>query len=531
MAKQLKLKDRQALKHWNTLKKSILNATAVDYTEPQVDKLKRIAKLEADPEQWFAYYFPHYVKSPPADFHKKATQRILSNKRWYEIRAWSRELAKTTRAFFECMYLALTGDIKNMLLISNSYDNAVRLLMPFMIEFENNKRIENDYGEQRKLGHWEVGEFTAQCGCSFRALGAGQSPRGTRNEAARPDFILIDDIDTDEECRNPERIARKWDWIEQAVIPTVSVSGSYRILFNGNIIARDCCITRAGNKAIQLATSTQSDVKGKTKRQLGCFDIINIRGKDGLSTWKEKNSEQDIDDILSKISSASAQKEYFNNPISEGDTFKELTWGKVPPLHKFPFLINYSDPSPSNNTKAKANSYKSTFLLGLYEGKLYVITGYLDRVTNADFVDWFYFIDTYVGERNQVYNYIENNTLQNPFYEQVFIPLFAQAREKYNKIININEDTRKKPDKFARIEGNLEPLNRMGNLILNEDEKGNPHMQRLEEQFKMISPRLPAPADGVDCIEGGFFVANQKLSTLGTDAITFGTRTTNNKRF
>lgn len=71
----------------------------------------------------------------------------------------------------------------------------------------------------------------------------------------------------------------------------------------------------------------------------------------------------------------------------------------------------------------------------------------------------------------------------------------------------------------------------MGNLILNEDEKGNPHMQRLEEQFKMISPRLPAPADGVDCIEGGFFVANQKLSTLGTDAITFGTRTTNNKRF
>lgn len=31
---------------------------------------------------------------------------------------------------------------------------------------------------------------------SFMALGA--VPRGNRNEALRPDFILVDDIDTDE---------------------------------------------------------------------------------------------------------------------------------------------------------------------------------------------------------------------------------------------------------------------------------------------------------------------------------------------
>lgn len=509
MAKRLKLEDKHALRDWQHLKKAILNATAIDYNETQVDKIKRIAKLENNPEEWFAYYFPHYVKSPPADFHKKATKRLLSNNRWYEVRAWSRELAKSTRSFFEAMYLALKGEIKSLILISNSYDNAVRLLTPFMVELENNKRIINDYGEQYKLGYWEVGEFTAQCGCSFRALGAGQSPRGTRNEASRPDFILIDDIDTDEECRNPDRINKKWEWIEQAVIPTVSVSGNYRILFNGNIIAKDCCITRAIKKA------------NKT-------DVINIRGNDGLSSWKEKNSEQDIDDILSKISTASAQKEYFNNPVSEGDTFKDVVWGKVPPLQQFPFLIAYADPSPSNNKKSKANSYKSVFLIGLLQGKLYVITGYLDRVTNDEFVDWFYFLDNYVNGRNQVYNFIENNSLQDPFYEQVFIPLFADKREKYKKIINITADTRKKPDKFARIEGNLEPLNRMGNLILNEKERNNPHMQRLEEQFKMISPSLPAPADGVDCVEGGFYIANQKLSSLVSDALIIGTRNTMN---
>ena len=213
----------------------------------------------------------------------------------------------------EVLYLALTGEVKNMLLVSNNYDNAERLLTPFRLQLEKNLRFINDYGKQTTLGAWETGSFTAKCGCSFRALGAGQSPRGTRNEAKRPDFILIDDIDTDEECRNPDRIKVKWDWIEQALIPTVSISGDIRILFNGNIIAVDCCIARAGEKA-------------------KVFDIVNIRNKDGKSSWAEKNSEDDIDFILGSISTKSAQQEYFNNPISEGETFKEINYGKVPQL-------------------------------------------------------------------------------------------------------------------------------------------------------------------------------------------------------
>ena len=127
----------------------------------------------------------------------------LKNKRWYEVRAWSRELAKTARTMMEVTKLSLTGEISNVLYISNSYENAERLLTPVMITLESNPRIINDYGVQQKPGDWESGEFTTTGGCSFRALGAGQSPRGTRNEAARPDFIVFDDIDTDKDVRNP----------------------------------------------------------------------------------------------------------------------------------------------------------------------------------------------------------------------------------------------------------------------------------------------------------------------------------------
>lgn len=509
MAKRLKPDERFALSDWDVFKKGVLESTIVDTNETHADKLKRIAALEADDEAWFAYYFPHYYKCSPAKFHKQATKRLFTNDRWYEVRAWSRELAKSARAMMEITKLALTGEIRNVLLISNSQDNAIRLLMPFMLNFEANQRIINDYGVQEKLGKWEIGEFTTAGGCAFRALGAGQSPRGTRNEAARPDFILIDDIDTDEETRNPERIQKKWDWIEQALIPTISVSGKYRILFNGNIIARDCCITRAIEKADHE-------------------DVINIRDKNGKSTWPEKNSEKDIDKILSLISTASAQKEYFNNPVSNGDVFKEMTWGKVPPFSKFQFLVAYGDPAPSNSTNGKG-SYKSIFLIGFAEGKFYVITGYLDHVVNAEFVEWYYNLKDFAPEKIQVYNYIENNKLQDPFYEQVFIPLFAE-KAKTKGAVGIIPDTRQKPDKFSRIEGNLEPLNRLGNLVLNEAERGNPHMKRLEEQFLLVNPRLSAPADGPDCIEGGVWIINQKIAALQPGSFKIGKQAINSKK-
>lgn len=509
MAKIRKPTDKQLLEEWRQYYESFISDVEVDTGENEADKLKRIARLEADPEKWFKYYFPAYCTAEPAAFHKAATKRLIEHSRWYEVRAWSRELAKSARSMMEVLFLALTGKIFNMLLVSNSFDNACRLLLPFQLQLEKNARIINDYGDQVNPGSWETGQFVAKCGCSFRAIGAGQSPRGTRNEAKRPDFILVDDIDTDEECRNPDRIAAKWDWIEQALIPTVSVSGDVRIVFNGNIIANDCCISRAGKVADK-------------------FDIVNIRDKNGRSSWPQKNSEDDIDFILSKISTKSAQQEYFNNPITQGTVFKELSWAKVPPLRRFQFLVNYADPSSSNNL-SKVSSRKAMALLGYFDGIFYVINARDDHATSAQFVDWFYEINANIPQGVQVYNFIENNTLQDPFYQQVFLPLFAE-RGKKDGFLNISPDTRKKPDKFSRIEGNLEPLNRQGRLVFNDDMKGNPHMMRLAEEFTLLTEKLKAPADGADCVEGAYFILNGKIRSHEINSVSIGHRPRNRKR-
>ena len=327
------------------------------------------------------------------------------------------------------------------------------------------------------------------------AIGAGSAPRGARNEAVRPDVLLVDDFDTDEDCRNPVTIDKKWDWWEKALYPTRSVSESTLVVFCGNIIAKDTCVGRAGSRADH-------------------WDIVNLVDRDGNSTWPEKNTPENIERIRKSISTKAFQGEYMNNPVSEGKIFRNLPFGKVPPLRKFKFLICYGDPAYSNR-KNKSDSTKAVWLVGRYRGVYYIIKGFLARETNAGYIGWFYLIKEYVGNLTAVYFYQENNALQDPFFEQVFKPLVREANTARKENLHIREDRRSKIDKASRIEAKLEPIDRNGQWIFNEDEKDNPHMQELRDQFSLFEMSLPYNADGPDCIEGGFTLLDEKLKECG----------------
>lgn len=486
--------EKKALTRWAEHHKALAADVPMENWLSQSDIDKKRRKLEEDPVTWVKYFFPKYAKYEFAPFHVRAIKRVVEHDEWYEVLSWSRELAKSTVAMFINMYLALTRRKKFFVLASATIDSAKRLLAPYKINFESNPRIRQFYGAQITLGQWTDNDFTAKCGAKFVALGAGSAPRGARNEEVRPDVIYMDDYDTDEDCRNPETLKKKWDWFEGALYPTRSISEPTLILWCGNIIAKDCCIKRAGAKAKH-------------------WDVVNIRDKQGRSTWPAKNTEEQIDTVLSNISAKSAQAEYFNNPVSEGAIFKYLPFGRVPPLRKFKFLILYGDPAYSDSKK-KASSTKALWLIGKHKGVYYIIKGFLARELNATFIGWYFDIMDYVAGRTNVYCYMENNKLQDPFFKQVFRPLLHQECEKRQKQVYIKGDERKKTDKATRIEANLEPIDRNGGWIFNEEERDNPHMQELINQFKLFEMHLPYNADGPDCIEGGITILESKIVAI-----------------
>ncbi|MDH6357234.1 hypothetical protein [Parabacteroides sp. PF5-9] len=506
----MKQQDRDALKSWEEYKEDITNSTPVDTSMTAAEREKHRLWLEDNPEEWIIFFFPKYAKCAFAEFQKKAIKRLINNPEWYEVWSWSRELAKSTIAMFVIMYLVLTKRKKNILLISNTIENAVRLLTPYIANFEANGRIKAYYGEQQNIGFWTDQEFVTKGGAAFRALGAGQSPRGSRNEEIRPDVQYYDDFDTDKECQNPDIVDKKWDWSEKAVYPTRSISEPLLVLWCGNIIADNTCVGRAAKMADH-------------------HDIINLRMVDirkpnptedyanGVSVWPQKNSEADIDRVLSKISMKAIMGEYFNNPISEGTVFKEVKYGKMPNLKRFPFLVIYGDPTQSEQkgtAKNKKGSRKAVWLVGCIGDVLYVFRGFIGKMSNYEFITCFFVLYEWVAGRCPVYLYMENNSLQDPFYQQVFKKHLAQIRKERKTNITVLPDEGKKPDKAVRIEADLEPLNREGRLVLNIAEKEDPNMVELDNEFKYFKLSLPYPADGLDCLQGGNKIIENKVAEL-----------------
>ncbi|MGY3054374.1 hypothetical protein ACVWYG_002581 [Pedobacter sp. UYEF25] len=473
--------DKQALINWD---KFIINESKqfpVNINESELEKRKRVEKLEGNDEAWFKYYCPNFYSSEPAPFHIRSTKLVMRNPEYFLVRPWSRELAKSGRTMMEALKLSLTKKKRNWFLGSNSYDNAVRLLMPYKSILENNARIINDYGIQKNIGHWESGEFTTKSGFSFRAIGAGQSPRGARQDEYRPDGIIVDDFDTDAKCRNPDTVTEDYDWLERALIPTRSISVPLLVIFNGNIIAEYSCITLA----MKVADS---------------FEIVNIRDENGVSTWPQKNTEAFIDIALRVLSYKAQQGEYYNNPITEGKVFEKLYYGQMRPLKEYKFLISYTDPSYK-----KKGDFKATALIGRWRDQYHVLKAYCAQTTTSDMLDWNYEIYNYVRGVVPIYFIIEW-----PWIDDLLKIEIKAANIKHGITIHPVPDPRDKPDKYHRIESTLNPLNRNGYLIFNKDLQENPHMVAMEGQFKALSPTSRAHDDGPDAVEGGVSSLNAR---------------------
>lgn len=472
--------EQEALDFWDSYYENLQSDDQDDINEGEEEIAEKRAYLEANPEEWFKFFFKKYCTAEPAPFHIRSTKRILGNDEWYEVRPWSRELSKSGRTMMEVLYLTLTKKNKFVVYGSATNESAVRLLKPLKLAFEKNKKIIKYYGFQQNHGHWKEDQFTIKSGAMFIAVGAGNAPRGARNEEVRPDLIVMDDFDTDEDCRNPDMVDKKWNWFEKALYSARSISKPLRVIFNGNIIADYCCI----KKAMEMADF---------------YEIVNIRDKFGKSVWV-KNTEEMIDRALSKISKASQQGEYFNNPIVLGKVFTHINYGKVQPLNKYKYLVAYTDPSYKKN-----GDYKATCLVGKYKDEYHVLWVRCAQTSVSAMIEWQFDALRWVNDKTATYLFIEYPWIDDTLKREI-----KKANKRHNITLALKADERTKPDKFYRIESNLEPLNTNGTLIFNEDLKDTPPMKEFEFQFLALSPKSRAHDDAPDSVEGAVWIINHK---------------------
>lgn len=348
----------------------IAKATSIQLRESAKDKHARMKKLESNYIAWFEYYFPNYAKKKSAWFHQELSKIITQNKRLRLLAEMYRSAGKSVHIDMGIpLYLYLVKkELHFMLLIGETEPKAKKLLSSIQAQLQFNNRIKNDYSEKFSVGNWADGDFSTSDGVRFMSLGFGQNPRGAREEATRPDYIVVDDVDSKKSIHNDRIMREAVDYITEDIWGCFDSEddSTERFVFANNNFHKNSITNRLKNYFTQII-----DNEDKNKNIL--FKILSVSAVKNLTDftpeWPEKTSAEYWREKFQSMPYRSFMREYMHTHIEDGAVFKyeDILFQPALPLRQYDDLCFYGDLSYKENA-----DYKALILVGM-KGKEYHI--------------------------------------------------------------------------------------------------------------------------------------------------------------
>lgn len=487
---------KQAFELWKEHCKRVqsITDTALLANETPAVRDKRIARLHNNYAAFCEYYFPHFLTLRDkttgdvirtihnAPFHNEAARKIKSTPDLKAVFKWPRGHAKSTHMdIFIPLWLMFQPKrlINFMVVVGKSEDSATRLLGDIQAELEYNQRIIADFGKQKGSASWQEGEFKAANGVKFLACGRGQSPRGLRDRESRPDYIVIDDLDDDELCRNEKRVRELTDWVKEALFGSLDV-GRGRFIMIGNLISKNSVLANiSASKGVFVS-------------------VIKAVDKNGEPIWRDKWTKEEAQHYREFVGYRAWEKEMMHNPIVDGTIFRAdwIRYKRMPKLEKYDMLVCYTDPSFKSTT---ANDYKASRLWGKIGTELHLIDCYVRQDTVSGMVRWLYDLYERTRDRVAISFFMEAN-----FMQDIILDEFAAEGNIRGYQLPLLPDTRKKPEKIQRIEA-VSPLWERGFVFYNEAKKDDLDMQVGIEQTLALERGSRVHDDAPDADEGAIW--------------------------
>lgn len=342
-------------------------------------------------------YFPHYVRSRSrSQLHNYLFEQLpqvlqqLSSVH-LAIAAPRGEAKSTLVSQLFTLYCLVTQKKRYALIVMDSIDQVYPMLEAIKVELEFNQRLRIDFPEMAGQGRvWQAATIITKANQKVQVAGSGKKLRGLRHGAYRPDLVVLDDIENDEQVRSPEQRDKLHDWLKKTVLPLGAAGDKLDVVYIGTILHYDSVLNRT------LSSKTWKTAKFKAL----------IRQPDDMSLWDKwedfyLNEGEVVADafytqnqaamdkgavvswaarpiltlmkIRARDGHATFDSEYQNDPLSSDDAMfaNSLTYWTELPAN----LIYFGALDPSLG-KAGASRDPSAILVGGYHretGKLYVV--------------------------------------------------------------------------------------------------------------------------------------------------------------
>ena len=275
-------------------------------------------KLTADLIESFAGTFisPKYDQSCPTPFFHKEAWALYASDAPAAMVIAPRDHAKST-ALTMCYILAevLFRSSDYVILIGSTEDGAAEQLGNITEELMENEDLIREFRVKRFLRTSTTDIIVEMTdGHKFRVLarGAEQRIRGRLWKGKRPNLLVADDQEDDEQVENADRRRKFRIWFFRAAKQALSKSGKIRV--HGTILHDDSLLNRLRKnrtwKHLFYAAHASFD------------DFSNI-------LWPERWSAQQLklrrQEFIEDGDAAGYSQEFLNNPLDHSDAFLRLT--------------------------------------------------------------------------------------------------------------------------------------------------------------------------------------------------------------
>ena len=219
-------------------------------------------------------YLPHYFIRKSPHFHEELDEiwsrgvmkgrnplkeaKVISRlKGSRQVVAAPRGHAKSTNFTFKDSLHAILYAYKHYILIlSDSSEQAEGFLDDIKTELEDNANIIMDFGSLKGDKAWRTGVILTKTDIKAEAIGSGKKVRGRRHRNWRPDLIVLDDIENDENVNTPEQRRKLKNWFDKAVS---KAGDTYTdIMYIGTILHYDSLLNNELLDGVNIKTSLPS---------------------------------------------------------------------------------------------------------------------------------------------------------------------------------------------------------------------------------------------------------------------------------
>jgi len=464
---------------WAEDLKSWIQESVSPFKDDTPEKQKeRIAQGKWDKLFFMETYLPHYFFKPFGEFHEEwAGLGDLRNE--CAFLAAPREYGKSTFFSFGDPIHDFVYELRHFIeFISDTHEQATMFTLAIKVELEDNPRIRHDFSHL-KGRIWKEDELLGSNNVYILARGKRDKFRGLKNRQWRPDKIIPDDFENDENVDNPKLVTKGKKLLQGAVMG--SAGEGFCFIMVGNIFHP---------KSVLAQFMADKDEEGNPLYVSKIYRAIVDQGKPTeRSLWPELWPLERLYQKRRMMSTMIFNVEMMNLTGAEDSPFKE-GWFKYYRREEIDFtnhrVATGVDPSAK---QGEANDFKANITVSLDPEKMlfYCRHAWIRHASPGGMFDAAYNqADDYGGRVG-----IEENMLEDFLHEAIYN--YAKDVGRYLAWQPIKHTTNKE----QRIIGTLQYLVEHGKIFF---EKGHSDQDLLVEQLIYILNKN-IHDDGPDALE------------------------------